>query len=73
MPAIRLGRLPDRTPVKLTVSVSPGLHDALVRYAAAYEETYGRAEAVTDLVPAILAAFLDSDRAFIRHQKRSSK
>jgi hypothetical protein len=73
MPPIRLGRLPDRTPVKLTVTITPGLHDALVRYAAAYEETYGRAEAVADLVPAILVAFLDSDRAFIRDQKRNSK
>lgn len=64
MSGIRLAKLPDRTPVKLSISVMPDLHQRLLDYAAAYRETYGVEEQVADLVPAMLATFLDSDRAF---------
>jgi hypothetical protein len=39
MPELRLPRLPDRTPVKITISISPDLHQALTDYAALYQET----------------------------------
>lgn len=71
MAEIRLRRLPDRTPVRLTVSVSPELNDRLARYAAFYADSYGREEPVAELVPAILASFLDSDRAFQAVRRRS--
>ena len=64
MPEIKLARLPDRTPVKLTVSLPPEVHLALVAYASFYEGAYGEEEPVSELVPAMLAAFLDADRAF---------
>lgn len=60
MADLKLAKLPDRTPVKLTISVSPDLHGALTAYA----ETYGREEPVAELIPAMLASFLESDRAF---------
>lgn len=63
---LKLPKLPDRTPVKLTISVSPDLKRALDDYAEAYKAVYGRAETVTDLVPFMLQAFLQSDRAFAR-------
>jgi hypothetical protein len=66
MPELKLGRLPDRTPIKLAITVTPDLHHMLQQYAALYAETYGREEAVTELVPAMLAAFLESDRNFVR-------
>lgn len=66
MPELKLGKLPDRTPVKLAITVTPDLHQMLQQYAALYAETYGREEAVAELVPAMLAAFLESDRSFIR-------
>jgi hypothetical protein len=64
MAGIRLGRLPDRTPVKLGISVTPDLHHRLQEYAKAYALAYGTEEPLVELVPAMLAAFLDSDRAF---------
>lgn len=64
MLGLRLPRLPDRTPVKLGIQVTPQLYAELQDYAALYKETYGREEAITDLIPSILAAFLESDRAF---------
>jgi len=69
MAELKLGRLPDRTPIKLTVSVAPDLKQALDDYAALYEATYGRSEPLAELIPHMLAAFLASDREFARRRK----
>jgi len=66
MPDLKLPQLPDRTPVKLTISVLPDLNQALADYAGLYAQTYGRDEPVAELIPAMLAAFLDSDREFAK-------
>jgi len=66
MTDLKLARLPDRTPVKLAIAVMPDLHAALTDYAALYAQTYGRDEPVAELIPAMLAAFLESDRMFAR-------
>ncbi len=66
MTDIKLGRLPDRTPVKLTISISPDLQRDLTDYAAIYREAYGDEQSVADLVPHMLAAFLASDRGFAK-------
>lgn len=71
MNALRLAKLPDRTPVKLSISVLPELHQRLTDYAAAYAKHYGCEEPVVELIPAMLAAFLDSDREFMRNRTRS--
>lgn len=70
MADLKLARLPDRVPVKLTIAVSPELKADLDAYAAMYEESYGNAEPLSDLVPAMLSAFLGSDRAFIKAKGR---
>lgn len=67
---LKLARIPDRTPVKLTITVLPDLHQALQDYARIYAEAYGREEPIGELVPAILSAFLDSDRAFAKARER---
>ena len=66
---LKLAKLPDRTPIKLTLSVTPDLHIALSDYAAAYAETYGQTERIEDLIPPMLASFLDSDKTFVRRSK----
>jgi len=70
---LKLARLPDRTPIKLSITVLPDLHQALQDYARLYAETYAREEAVPDLIPAILAAFLESDRGFARARETNSR
>ncbi len=72
MPDLKLGKLPDRTPVKLSINLMPDLAEALAAYAALYKQTYGREEAMSDLIPAMLAAFLDSDRVFAKGRKQAS-
>jgi hypothetical protein len=69
MAELKLSKLPDRTPVKLTISIPPELKHALDDYAAAYATTYGQQESVADLIPFMLSDFLDSDRAFLRSRR----
>lgn len=61
---LKLPKLPERTPIKLTILVSPNLHRALNAYAEIYAETYGQREAAIDLIPGIILAFLEADRHF---------
>jgi hypothetical protein len=69
MPDLKLAKLPDRTPVKLTLVITPDLHQALCDYAEVYRDAYGQEETVADLVPSMLQAFLDSDRGLPRRGK----
>jgi len=69
MAPLKLGPLPDRSPVKLTILLPPELNRALHDYAKAYERAYGAAEPLAELVPAMLASFLASDRAFARSRR----
>ncbi len=73
MPDLKLGKLPDRTPVRIAITVSPELNRALGQYAEVYRATYGHAEAVADLIPFMLDAFLDSDRGFAKARKSVSE
>jgi len=68
--SLRLGKLPDRTPVKLTIAVDPDLHDALRDYAEIYAQTYDKAERVETLAPFMLDGFLNGDAAFKRARKQ---
>lgn len=69
MADLKLGKLPDRVPVKLMVAILPDLHQALQDYAALYAQAYGQEEPIAELIPAMLASFLESDRAFARRGK----
>jgi hypothetical protein len=64
MPDLRLSKLPDRTPVKISISVTPDLHAALTAYADAYQATYDSTENVAELIPYMLTAFIESDSGF---------
>ena len=66
MSELKLAKLPHRTPIKVTLVITPDLHQALCDYAEVYRDTYGQEEAVIDLVPSMLQAFLDSDRGFAK-------
>jgi hypothetical protein len=64
MPGLRLAKLPDRNPVKISISVPPDLHAALTVYADAYQAAYGSAESVAELIPYMLTAFIEGDGGF---------
>jgi hypothetical protein len=69
MPDLKLAKLPDRTPIRIAITVKPELHTALQNYAALYRQTYGEAESVTELIPYMLESFLSSDRNFAKAVK----
>lgn len=69
MAELKLARLPDRKPVKLTIMLQPETSTALQAYAAAYRETYGEEEEVAELVPYIIDSFLAGDRGFAKARK----
>ena len=68
--SLRLSKLPDRTPVKLSITVSPGLNAALQDYCEVYRRVYpGQKESVADLIPYMLDAFIQSDRGFAKARR----
>lgn len=71
MTTLKLGKLPDRTPVRLTISIKPDLQAALNDYAALYAQTYGATENIADLIPAMLSGFLESDREFAKSRRNT--
>ena len=64
MADLKLAKLPERTSVKLVINISPDIDSALADYAAVYAQTYGKSEPVAELVPGMIAGFLESDRGF---------
>lgn len=69
---LKLGKLPNRTPSKISVTLSTELSGALNDYAAIYRDVYGEAASVADLIPFMLEAFLASDKAFAKARKTKS-
>jgi hypothetical protein len=66
---LKLTQLPDRIPVKLTITLQPDLKKALDDYAALYARTYGAEEPVAELVPFMLESFLKADAGFRKGRK----
>lgn len=69
MAELKLRKLPERTPLKLSISITPGLGSALALYAELYERQYGNKESIADLIPAMLDSFLASDRAYLKARR----
>lgn len=63
---LKLGKLPDRSPIKMAIMLNPSLHSHLQAYAELYRQTYGVNEPLAELVPYMLASFIQSDRGFTR-------
>jgi hypothetical protein len=68
-PTLRIGKLPDLTPVKLTVSLDREVHQMLEDYARIYGESYGEAVKPAELIPSMIVGFLASDNGFKRARK----
>ena len=66
---LKLSQLPDRVPVKITAMISPDLKKAHDDYATVYATTYGQKEALSELIPYMLEAFLSADAKFREARK----
>ena len=70
MRELKLGPLPKIETVRITLTLSMPLKQALDLYAADYARAYEPTEA-TVLIPHMLEAFLRSDRAFMRRHGKA--
>ena len=68
-PALRIAKLPNLTPVKLTVSLEPEIHKMLEDYARIYSDSYGETVKPAELVPSMISGFLATDNGFKRARK----
>lgn len=68
-PVLRIAKLPDLTPVKLTVSLEREIHEMLEDYAQIYGDSYGENIKPAELVPSMIACFLATDNGFKRARK----
>jgi len=68
-PTLRIGKLPDLTPVKMTIQVDPELHQMLEDYARIYNESYDGSVIAAALVPSMLAGFLALDSGYKKARK----
>ena len=68
-PTLRIAKLPNLTPVKLTVSLEPEVHQMLEDYAKIYGDNYGEAVKPAELVPTMISGFLATDNGFKRARK----
>jgi len=69
---LKLARLPDRTPVKIGITVTPDLDADLRAYLDLYRATYeDKGATIADLIPAMLQSFLTSDRAFAKARRHA--
>ncbi|MBJ7378534.1 DUF2274 domain-containing protein [Sphingobium sp.] len=70
---LKLARLPDRTPVKIAITITPDLDADLRAYLALYRVSYDdKGATVADLIPAMLESFLASDRTFAKARKETT-
>lgn len=69
MSKLRIGALPDDKPVKVTAELPAQVHRDLVAYAEALAREAGQRIDPAKLIPAMLARFMATDRAFAKHRR----
>jgi hypothetical protein len=67
---LRVGRIDRAAPTRLSIVLSAELKARLERYAELHAQTWGDAVNVAELIPHMLQAFIDSDKAFRNAVKR---
>lgn len=68
---LSLGALPKTETLKVTITLSVDLKSRLDRYAALHSQAYGETVDAVAMIPHMLAAFVERDRAF-KAQSRNS-
>ncbi|HBK90921.1 MAG TPA: DUF2274 domain-containing protein [Parvularcula sp.] len=66
---LKIGAIPERKAVRITLSLPPDVHEALGDYAAIHTAEFGRKTPVNDLAILMIERFLNSDAAFRRARK----
>ena len=72
---LKLSEIPDDKPVKLTIELPAPVHRDLVAYSEVLHRETGKCVEIVKLIPAMLARFMSTDRAFLkaRREKQGTK
>ena len=70
MSELKLPKLPDRTPIKMSLTINADLNRALHAYAERYAQVYGTKEPLSELIPFMLEVFLMSESHPSKRQRR---
>jgi hypothetical protein len=72
---LKLSAIPDDKPVKLTIELPASVHRDLLAYSEVLGRETGKSVEVVKLIPAMLARFMSTDRAFLkaRREKQGPK
>ena len=72
---LKLSAIPDDKPVKLTIELPASVHRDLLAYSELLGRETGKSVEVVKLIPAMLARFMSTDRAFLkaRREKQGPK
>ena len=75
MEKLKLSAILDDKPVKLTIELPAAVHRDLVAYSEVLGRETGKSVEVVKLIPAMLARFMSTDRAFLkaRREKQGTK
>lgn len=74
MTKLKLGRIPDEKPVKVTIELPAALHGDLVAYAEVLaRETRQDISDPLKLIAPMLARFMSTDRGFAKVRRSQSK
>ncbi len=73
MTSLKMKKIPDRTPVKITLSLSPGVHSDLLKYAEIYQHHHGRSEMPQVLAAQMIEIFMQSDSGFRKAKQSLNK
>jgi hypothetical protein len=66
---LKLSEIFDEKPVRLTVELPAAVHRDLVVYTEVFSQESGQSVDLVKLVPAMLARFMSTDRAFLKARR----
>jgi hypothetical protein len=68
MTKLKLGRIPDERPVKLTIEVPAPLHRKLIAYGEALARDLGESDPIAPakVAPPMIAGYIESDKEFAK-------
>jgi hypothetical protein len=70
---LKLSAIPDDKPVKLTIELPAAVHRDLLAYGQVLGQETGESVEIVKLVPAMLARFMSTDRAFLRARREKQQ
>ena len=73
MEKLKLSAIPDDKPVKLTIELPAAVHRDLLAYGEVLGQETGKSVELVKLIPAMLARFMSTDRAFLRARREKQQ